>query len=184
MNDASHAGCPLPHHRVSSPRGRATAPQGGYMMRSRFAGLLCAGVAASIGCRDTPRRRRMRRTARTAASSTRSIATTTTISSPMRRPIRANGKIPRRWYSPTRRSRIPPSISTCSGRSPIICEVHRQARGLLSGAVELGADRSDAVRPPAHRRLLHRPDRIRRQPRGRRPVRDQGHREGAAGLST
>ena len=56
--------------------------------------LLCASVAAAIGCCGLPRRRRTRRTARIAASSTRSIATTTTISSPTRRPIRASGKIP------------------------------------------------------------------------------------------
>ena len=45
------------------------------------------------------------------------------------------------------------------------CEVHRQARGVLPGAIELGADRGDAVGPPARRRLLHRSDRLRRQPR-------------------
>ena len=61
--------------------------------------------------------------------------------------------------------------------------MHRQARGLLSGAVELGRDRGDALRPPARRRLLDRPDRLRRQSRRRRAVRGQGHREGPAGLS-
>ena len=60
--------------------------------------------------------------------------------------------------------------------------VHRQARGLLPGAVELGRDRGDALGPPARRGLLDRPDRLRRQPRGRGSVRGQGHREGTAGL--
>ena len=60
--------------------------------------------------------------------------------------------------------------------------MHRQARGLLSGAVERRRDRSDALGPAARRRLLDRPDRLRRQSRGRRAVRRQGHREGAARL--
>ena len=60
--------------------------------------------------------------------------------------------------------------------------VHRQARGLLPGAVELGRDRGDALGPPACCRLLDRPDRLCRQPRRRRPVRRQGHREGPARL--
>ncbi len=62
--------------------------------------------------------------------------------------------------------------------------MHRQARGLLSGAVELGRDRGDALGPPARRGLLDRPDRLRGQSRRRRAVRRQGHREGPAGLSS
>ena len=61
-------------------------------------------------------------------------------------------------------------------------DLHRQARRLLSGAVELGRDRGDALGPPACRRLLDRPDRLCRQPRRRGPVRRQGHREGRARL--
>ena len=61
--------------------------------------------------------------------------------------------------------------------------VHRQARDLLPGAIQHGRDRGDALRPPACRRLLDRPDRLRGQSGRRRPVRRQGHREGTAGLS-
>ena len=61
--------------------------------------------------------------------------------------------------------------------------MHRQARGLLPGAVELGRDRGDALRPPARRRLLDRADRVCRQSRRRGAVRRQGHREGPARLS-
>ena len=48
-----------------------------------------------------------RRNARIAVSSTRSIATRTTIWSPIRRPIRRSGRTRPRSSSPTRRSRIP-----------------------------------------------------------------------------
>ena len=64
-----------------------------------------------------------------------------------------------------------------------LATMHRQARGLLSGAVEFGRDRSDALGPPACRGLLDRPDRFRRQSRRRDSVRRQGHRERPARLS-
>ncbi len=50
------------------------------------------------------------------------------------------------------------------------------------GAVERGRDRSHARRPASRRRVLDRPDGIRGESRRRGAVRDQGHREGAAGL--
>ena len=61
--------------------------------------------------------------------------------------------------------------------------VHRQARRLLSGAVELGRDRGDALGPPPRRRLLDRADRVCGESCGRGAVRRQGHREGPARLS-
>ena len=61
--------------------------------------------------------------------------------------------------------------------------MHRQARGLLPGQLELCRDRGDALGPAAFRRLLNRTDRLRGQPRRRGAVRRQGHRERPARLS-
>ena len=66
----------------------------------------------------------------------------------------------------------------------ISCPVHRQARRVLPGAVELSRDRSDALGPPARRGLLDRADRFRRQYGGRGSVRRQGHGERTARLSS
>ena len=60
--------------------------------------------------------------------------------------------------------------------------MHRQTGRLLPGAVERGRDRGDALGAAARRRLLDRPDRLRRQPGRRGAVRGQGHgRAGAQG---
>ena len=61
-------------------------------------------------------------------------------------------------------------------------QVPRQEGRLLPGAEQRGRDRGDALGPAARRRLLHRPDGVRGEPRGRDPVRGQGHREGLPGL--
>jgi hypothetical protein len=53
---------------------------------------------------------------------------------------------------------------------------------VLSGAIERGGDRGNALGPAARGRVLDGPDGVRRQPRGRDSVRDQGHREGIPGL--
>ena len=128
--------------------------------------------------------RRRRRNAETAVSSTLSIATTTMIS------VADTPADSRRWkdpatlvfaYTPVEDPAVYQNVFrpfTESSRA-----VHRQARDLLSGAIQHRRDRSDALRPPAHRRLLDRPDRLRGQSRGRRPVRDQRQREGIARLS-
>ena len=95
----------------------------------------------------------------------------------------AAARTPRRWSSPTRRWKTPRCTRTifkpftdylaqCTGKRVVFYQVQ-------SNAAEIEAMRSG---PPARRRLLHRPDRLRGEPRRRHPVRDQGQREGMAGL--